>query len=74
MELIYRELLDYCSTTIEDFNSRLNCALSKTSMNRCSLQHADYELYSEIESAISDWCSDNGTDPYEIDIETLIYS
>ena len=74
MELIYRELLAFCTEVIDDFNSRLNSALTTISKTRCSLQHADYYLYSEIESAISDWCSDNDTDPYDIDIETLIFS
>ena len=74
MKLIYRELLDYCTEVIEDFALRLNAALAQTSCCRCSLQHCDYNLYSEIESAISDYCTDNNLDSLSIDIETLIYS
>ena len=74
MELIYRELLDYCQSFVEDFDDRLKSALVIIARDRCSLQRADTILYSEIESAVSDWCTDNDYDYYDIDIETLIYS
>ena len=74
MELIYRELLDYCQSFVEDFDDRLKSALVIIARDRCALQRADTILYSEIESAVSDWCTDNDYDYYDIDIETLIYS
>lgn len=74
MELIYKELLEYCQDSVEDFDIRLSGALVIISRDRCALQRADTILYSEIESAVTDWCTDNDTDPYEIDIEELIYS
>lgn len=74
MELICRELLDYCQSFVEDFDDRLKSALVIIARDRCTLQRADTILYSEIESAVSDWCTDNDYDYYDIDIETLIYS
>lgn len=74
MELIYRDLANYCTQVIEDFELRVKHTLNVIDSDRCSLQHADYSLYSEMESAISDYCEENNLDFSEIDIETLIYS
>lgn len=72
MELIYRDLSNYCSQVIDDFELRVKHVLTVIAKNRCSLQHADYSLYSEIESAVSDYCEENEIDATEIDLEEII--
>lgn len=72
MELIYRDLANYCAQVIDDFELRVKHALNCIDRNRCSLQHADYSLYSDMESAVSDYCTETGILPEDIDIELII--
>lgn len=76
MELIYRDLARFMAETIEDYEPRLQVALNRIDHNRCSLQQADYQLYSEMADLIEEYISDNDLDidPDEIDIETLMFN
>lgn len=76
MELIYRDLAKYLAETIEDYEPRIQVALNRIDHNRCSLQQADYQLYSEMVDSVEEYISDNDLDidPDEIDIETLMFN
>lgn len=76
MELIYRDLAKFMAETIEDYEPRLQVALNRIDHNRCSLQQADYQLYSEMADLVEEYISDNDLDidPDEIDIETLMFN
>ena len=73
MELIYRDLANYCTQVIDDFELRVKSALSDIDSNRCTLQYADYSLYSDIQNAVYDYCLDNNIEYDSIDIESIIY-
>lgn len=76
MELNYSNLIEFISSNIEDYEPRLQVALNLIDHNRCSLQQADYQLYSEMADLIEEYISDNDLDidPDEIDIETLMFN
>lgn len=76
MELIYRDLANYLAETIEDYEPRLQVALNRIDHNRCSLQQADYQLYSEMVDLVEEYITDNDLDidPDDIDIETLMFN
>lgn len=76
MELIYRDLAKFMAETIEDYELRIQVALNCIDHNRCSLQQADYQLYSEMADLIEEYISDNDLDidPDDIDIETLMFN
>jgi len=52
----------YCKDNIDDFDARYGCALTIIGRERCSLEHADYELSDEIYNCMRDWCDDNNKD------------
>jgi hypothetical protein len=76
MELIYRDLAKFMAETIEDYELRIQVALNCIDHNRCSLQQADYQLYSEMADLVEEYISDNDLDidPDDIDIETLMFN
>ena len=74
--LNYRDLANYLADNIEDYELRVQVALNCIDHNRCSLQQADYQLYSEMADMIEEYISDNDLDidPDDIDIETLMFN
>ena len=74
MELIYRELAAYMAQTIEDYEHRLAVALNIMDRNRCPIQYADYNLYTEMMNQIDEYCYDNDLNPDDIDIDTVLFS
>lgn len=76
MELNYSNLIEFISSNIEDYEEKVQLALSTIDHNRCSLQQADYQLYSEMVDLVEEYISDNDLDidPDEIDIETLMFN
>lgn len=47
-------------------------ALDIIGKDRCTLQHADYNLYLDMQDALETWCADNDYDVEEFDIEDLV--
>ena len=52
----------YCEDNIEDFLLRYDLALSVENKMRCSLEHADPQLYSEIADRINEWSDEHDND------------
>lgn len=67
-------LLDYCKDTIQDFEERVSMAIDKIAYWRCSLEHADPDLYDEIADAITDCAADYGIDSDNITEEDVIWA
>ena len=59
----------YVEDNIEDFDLRYDLALNAENRMRCSLEHADPSLYSEITDRFNEWCEEN--DYYEIDLDDI---
>lgn len=74
--LNYSYLAKFMAENIEDYELRVQVALNCIDHNRCSLQQADYQLYSEMADLIEEYISDNdlNIDPDDIDIETLMFN
>ena len=58
-ENIPEECLDYIVSNIEDFDMKYDLALKKIGRMRCSLCHADSELFYDICGLADEWLNDN---------------
>ena len=70
------EIGNYLREQIEDFDVRVNLALKTMDKKRCSLDHADCDLYDECYEKIEEWCEDNDVDTiyqYIVDVEEIIF-
>ena len=58
-----------CKENINGWGERTMRAMEKISRNRCSLVHADLELWDKICFEIDDYCFDKGIDVDELDFD-----
>ena len=54
----------YVEDSIEDFLLRYDLALSVENKMRCSLEHADPQLYGEISDRLHEWSNGNDDDEF----------
>lgn len=67
------DFLNYCKSNIEDFSPRMKRAWKKIGQYRCPLSYADYELFSDMQDALEDYCEDNELNSEDYDIEEIIW-
>lgn len=65
------DMVQYVIDNVEDFEPRYEHALNVIGRNRCPLSDADYDLFEDINDAMSDWAFDNDVDEDEFDIEEI---
>ena len=68
-----KEMVEYVINNVEDFEPRYQHALKIIGRNKCPLQRADYQLWSEINDEITNWCYENDIefDDNDYDIEEI---
>jgi len=66
-----KEMVQYVIDNVVDFEPRYQHALSIIGRDRCPLSMADYDLFEDINDAMSDWAFDNDVDEGEFDIEEI---
>lgn len=64
-------LSEWCKD-IECFDARMEYALNVIDKDRTTLQHANYELYRDMQDALETWCADNDYDAEDFDVGYLI--
>lgn len=75
----YNDLLEYVKRELEGCDAHISIALDNMDKYRCPLDNACDYIVDRIESAISDYCSDNDIDEfdtYEVfgkDIEDIFF-
>lgn len=76
MEQFIRQLAEYISETVEDYEIRVQLALNIIGRDRCSLQFADSRLYDDMYDSVSEYISDNNlpVNPDDIDIEDILFT
>lgn len=57
---------------IECFDNRMEYALNVIDKDRTTLQHANYELYRDMQDALETWCAENDYDVEDFDVEDLV--
>ena len=66
-----KEMVQLVIDSIVDFDAIYGRALEIIGSERCPLRIADRRLYDTIQEIIEDWCTDNGCDPDDYDIEEI---
>lgn len=73
MEDLYKTLADYCRENIEDYDERVDRALTLIDKWRAPLYQVDSSLYNAMMDMIDEWGEENEVDVEEVDIEELIF-
>lgn len=68
-----RDLMSYISENVEDYEYRVQHAMTIMDRNRCPLCYADLQLCNEIQDAVDDYCFDNDLDADDLFLEDLIF-
>lgn len=66
-----KEMVQFVINSVVDFDKHYSRALEIIGADRCPLKMADRRLFDTIQYCIDDWCSDNGHDPDDYDIEEI---
>lgn len=65
------ELVQYIIDNTDDFGRRYSSALNVIGRDRCPLRMADNALYDDMYDCLCDWCSDNGDNEDNYDLEEI---
>ena len=76
IERLYNTLIPILQNRIDDYEVRVQHALTVIGNNRCSLQHADWRLYNDIYDVVEEFINDGGLaiNADDIDIEELMFT
>ena len=66
-----KEMVQYVIDNVQDFDARYASAWKIIGRDRCPLRMASYDLYSDIEEYIGEWCHDNEDCSNLYDIEEI---
>jgi hypothetical protein len=73
MEEMYKTLAQYCKDNIEDYEERVDRALTLIDRWRAPLYQVDSSLYGAMVDMVDEWGEENEINVEEVDIEELIF-
>lgn len=73
MTELYKTLNEYCRANIEDYDERVDHALTLIDKWRAPLYQVDNSLYNAMMDMIDEWGEENEINVEDVDIEELIF-